>query len=83
MQTNLNQHMGEVVEQLPRIGDVASAKVALRGLGNALVGPVGGPKCPQGLLPRPLASYVCICHHFGQNSCIQIYFHVQVELGEL
>jgi hypothetical protein len=76
MQTDLNQHIGELVEQLPRIGDVASAKVALGG-------PAGGPKWPHGLLPRPLASYVCICHHFGQNSCIQIYFHVQVELGEL
>jgi hypothetical protein len=75
--------MGELVEQLPWIGDMASAKVALRGLGGALVGPAGGPKWPQGLLPHPLASYVCICHHFGQNSCIQIYFHVQVELGEL
>ena len=83
MQTNLNQHMGELVEQLPWISDVASAKVALGGLGGALVGPAGGPKWPQGLLPHPLASYVCICHHFGQNSCIQIYFHVQVELGEL
>ena len=83
MQTNLNQRMGELVEQLPQIGDVASAKVALGGSGGALVGPTGGPKWPQGLLPRPLASYVCICHHFGQNSYIQIYFHVQVELGEL
>ena len=75
--------MGELVEQLPWIGDVASAKVALGGLGGALVGPVGGPKWPKGLLPCPLASYVCIGNHFGQNSCIQIYFHVQVELGEL
>ena len=74
--------MGEIVEQLPRIGDVASAKVALGGPGYALVGLASGPNWPQGLLPRPLAYYVCICHHFGQNSCIQIYFHVQVELGE-
>ena len=75
--------MGELVEQLPRISDMASAKVTLGGPGDALVGPIGGPKWPQGLLPCPLASYVCICHHFSQNSCIQIYFHVQVELGEL
>ena len=83
MQTNLNQWMGELVEQLPQINDVASAKVALGGPGDALVGPTDGPKWPQGFLPRPLASYVCINHHFSQNSCIQIYFHVQVELGEL
>ena len=83
MQTNLNQRMGELVEELPWIGDVASAKVALGGPSDTLVGPADGPKWPQGLLPHPLASYVCICHHFGQNSCIQIYFHVQVELGEL
>ena len=37
----------------------------------------------QWVPPRPLASYVRICHYFDQNSCIQIYFHVQVELGEL
>ena len=83
MQTNLNQWMGELVEQLPRIGDMASAKVALGGPGGAFVGSADGPKWPQGLLPHPLASYVCICHYFGQNSYIQIYFHVQVELGEL
>ena len=65
MQTNLNQRMGELVEELPWIGDVASAKVALGGSGNALVGPTGGPKWPQGFLPRPLASYVCINHHFS------------------
>ena len=83
MQTDLNQCMGELVEQLPWIGDVASAKMALGGPGGALVGLAGGPKWPQGPLPHSLASYVCICHHFGQSSCIQIYFHVQVELGEL
>jgi len=48
--------MGELVEQLPRISDVASAKVALGGPGGALVGPVSGPKWPRGLLPRPLVS---------------------------
>ena len=42
MQTDLNQCMGELVEQLPCIGDMANAKVALGGLGGALVGPVGG-----------------------------------------
>jgi hypothetical protein len=71
----LKSTLGELVEPLLGIGDVASAKVALGGQ--------VAPKWPQGLLPHPLASYVCICHHFGQNSCIQIYFHVQVELGEL
>ena len=83
MQTDLNQCMGELVEQRPWIGDMASAKVTLGGPSGALVGPASGPKWPQGLLPYPVASYLCICHHFGQNSCIQIYFHVQVELGEL
>jgi hypothetical protein len=63
--------------------NVASAEVELGGPGGTLVGPAGGPKWPQGLLPCPLVSYVCIYHHFGQNSYIQIYFHVQVELGEL
>jgi hypothetical protein len=81
MQTDLNQSMGELVQQLPRISDVASAKVGE--LSGALVGLASGPKWPQVFLPRPLASYVCICHHFGQSSCIEIYFHVQVELGEL
>jgi len=36
--------MGELVEQLPWIGDVASAKVALGGLSDAQVGPGDGPK---------------------------------------
>ena len=66
MQTDLNQRMGELVEQLPWIDDVASAKVALGGLGGALVGPVGGPKWPKGLLPCPLASLVHFLHHFAQ-----------------
>jgi hypothetical protein len=52
-------------------------------LGGTYVVPVGVACGPLGPLPRPLASYVCICDHFGQNSCIQIYFHVLVELGEL
>jgi hypothetical protein len=36
MQTDLNQRMGELVEQLPQIGDVASAKVALGGPASGL-----------------------------------------------
>ena len=48
--------MGELVEQLPRMGDVASAKVALGGPCGAIVELVGGPKWVQGLLPCPLAS---------------------------
>ena len=35
--------------------------------GDALVGPVSRPKWAQGLLPRPLAPYVHICHLFGQT----------------
>jgi hypothetical protein len=51
--------------------------------GGAMVGPAGVACGPLASLPHSLASYVCICHHFGLNSCIQIYFHVQVELGGL
>jgi hypothetical protein len=43
MQTDLNQRMGELVEQLPRIGDVASAKVALGGWAAPLWGRSVGP----------------------------------------
>jgi hypothetical protein len=46
MQTDLNQHMGELVEQLPQIGDMDSATIAHGGSGGALVGPAGGPKWP-------------------------------------
>ena len=46
MQTDLNQRLGQLVEQLPRIGDMDSAKVAHGGLGDALVGPADGPKWP-------------------------------------
>ena len=46
MQTDLNQRIGELVEQLPWIGDVASAKVALGGPGGTLVGLAGGSKWP-------------------------------------
>jgi hypothetical protein len=56
MQTNLNQRLEELVEQLPQIGDVDSANVAHGGLGGALVWASGGPKWPQGFLPCPLVS---------------------------
>jgi hypothetical protein len=83
MQTDLNQCMGELVEQLPWIGDVASAKVALGGrvapLWGQPVGPSGHKASYHVHLPL-MCAFVTI---FGQNSCIQIYFHVQVELGEL
>ena len=76
----LHQRLRGLGESLPRIDDVEGASMAPGGTYVAPAGMACGPLCP---LPRPLASYVCICHHFGQNSCIQIYFHVQVELGEL
>ena len=76
----LDQRLRGLGESLPRIGDVEGAS---RAPGDAYVAPADVACGPLGLLPHPLASYVCICHHFGQNSSIQIYFHVQVELGEL
>ena len=76
----LDQRLRGLRESLPWIGDVEGASGAP---GGAYVAPVGLACGPLGPLPRPLASYVRICHYFDQNSCIQIYFHVQVALGEL
>ena len=78
--------MGELVEQLPWIGDVASAKVALGRPGGAQVGPSGRPMWAQGLLPRLLAS---MCPYLSPFCSILIYFlhknnfQAQVELGEI
>ena len=75
--------MGEIVEQLPRIGDVANAKVAL---GDALVGPADVACGPLAHLPCPLAPlvhFVIFLHIFAIFSCIQIILQAQVELGEL
>jgi len=75
-QTDLNGRLSLALKQLPWIDDV--------------VGPLGGPggaaKWAHGLLSRPLAPLVYICHHFDQilpYSCIQIILQAQVELGEL
>jgi hypothetical protein len=83
MQTDLNQRMGELVEQLPWISDVDSAKVANRGPGGALVGLASGPKASYHIHLSPC---VHICHLFlifAQISYKQINLHVQVELGEV
>jgi hypothetical protein len=37
----------------------------------------------HGPLPRPFASYTPFLYIFCEISCIQIYFPVQVELGEI
>ena len=58
----LDQCMGRLVEQLPRIGDVAGP---LGTPDDAHVGPPGVAKLAQGPLPRPLASCVHICHLFA------------------
>ena len=76
----LDQRLRGLGESLPWINDVEGASGAL---GGAYLAPTGMACGPLDPLPCPLASYMCICHHFGQNSCIQIYFQVQVELGEL
>ena len=57
MQTDLNQRLGQLVEQLPRIGDVNSDKVAHGGSGGALLGLAGG-QSGSGFLPRPLV-FMC------------------------
>ena len=75
--------MGELVEQLPWISDVASAKVAL---GGALVGPADVACGPLAHLPRPLAPLVHICHLFAHFCYIFLHTNnstAQVELGEL
>ena len=56
------------LKQLPWIDDVVGP---LGGPGGALVGPDGAAKWSIGLLSRPLASLVHVCHHFGQ---ILLYF---------
>jgi hypothetical protein len=56
MQTDLNQCMGELVEQLPWISEMDSDKVAHGGMSGALVGSVYGPKWPQVFLSCPLVS---------------------------
>ena len=76
----LDQCLRGLGELLPRISDVEGASGASSG---TYVAPADVACGPLGPLPCPLTSYVCTCHHFGQNSYIQIYFHVQVELGEL
>ena len=76
----LDQRLRRLRESLPWISDMEGVGGAPGGAYVALARVACGPLGP---LPHPLVSYVCICHHFSQNSCIQIYFHVQVELGEL
>ena len=61
-QTDLNGGFPLAEEQLPRIGDMVSAKVAPSG---ALVGPSNAGLWAQVALPHSLASLVHVCHHFG------------------
>ena len=62
MQTDLDQSMRMLVEQLPWIGYVDGAKVAP---GGTHVGPASVTCGPLDPLPHPLGAYVHICHHFG------------------
>ena len=71
------------MEQLPRIGDMVGAKVAL---GGAHVGPTSVACGPPAPLPRPLGPFsifVTFLHIFAIFSCIQIILQAQVEQGEL
>jgi len=54
VETDLNQGMGELLEQLPCIGDVANAMVAL---GSAQVGSISMACGPLAHLPRPLGPW--------------------------
>jgi hypothetical protein len=62
MQTDLNQHLGELVEQLPLIGDMDSANEAHGGPGGALVGRPMGPSGPKASCHVHLSPCVHICH---------------------
>ena len=73
MQTDLNQLMGELVEQLPRIGDMASAKVALWGLGDALVGLASGPKASCHVHLPPMCVFITILAKIPAYKYISLY----------
>jgi len=61
-QTNLNGCLSLALEQLPQISDMAGP---LGGPGCAHLGPGGAAKWVHGLLSRPLAPCVHICHLFA------------------
>jgi hypothetical protein len=76
MQTDLNQHMRELVEQLPQIGDMASAKVALGGQAMPLWGqPVGpsGPKASCHVHLPPMCVFVTILAKIPTYKYISMY----------
>ena len=62
VQTNLDQRLALLLEQLKWIGDMARPHGTLSG---ALVGPTGVACGPLAPLPCPLGPYVHICHHFA------------------
>jgi hypothetical protein len=76
MQTNLNQRMGELVEPLLGIGDVASAKVALGGRVAPLWGqPMGpsGPKASYHVHLPPMCVFVTILAKIPAYKYISMY----------
>ena len=62
VQTDLNQRLALLLEQLPRIGDVARPNDTPGGTLVGLAGVACGSLAP---LPRPLDSFAHICHYFG------------------
>ena len=62
VQTNLDQRLALLLEQLSWIGDMARPHGTP---GNALVRMTGVACGPLAPLPRPLDSFAHICHHFG------------------